>query len=138
MKNSNTIEFVGPQVLNTKVVNNVCTIQLDFHDGRGTQEIIIKKDKDFFMWIDMPYQIRKFTDLEFLQWEFELPSSLMLTLSQMESGEVTEEPFSDFNAMNKQMTDMMEHLGINLHDLIGSPNKNRGNNMTPKKKKRKK
>ena len=42
------------------------------------------------MWMDLPYQIRKFSTLEGLQWEFELPQSLMLTLSLMESGEVTE------------------------------------------------
>ena len=42
------------------------------------------------------------------------------------------------DAMNTQMEDMMKHLGINLHDLKGTPNKNRGSNMTPKKKKRKK
>lgn len=129
--NTNTINFVGPQVLNTKVVKNVCTIQLDFHDGRGTQEIIIKKDKDFFMWIDMPYQIRKFTSLEGLRWEFELPQSLMLTLSLMESGEVIEKPMMDMNAMSTQMEDTMKHLVINLQ-------KNSGGNMTPKKKKRKK
>jgi len=140
MKNqeTTTINFVGPKVLNTKVVKNVCTIQLDFNDGRGSQEITIKRGKDFFMWMDLPYQIRKFSTLEGLQWEFELPQSLMLTLSLMESGEVTEKPFTNMDAMNNQMKDMMEHLGINIHDLMGSSKKNRGSNMTPKKKKRKK
>ena len=138
MKTVETINFVGPQILNTNVVKNVCTLQLDFHDGRGAQEIIIKKDKDFYMWIDMPYQMRKFTDLEFLRWEFELPHSLMLTLSTMESGEVTEKPMMNTGAMEKQMEDMMKHLGINLFDLGNPSKKNRGSNMTPKKKKRKK
>ena len=98
-KTTTVIQWKQPLLTSHSIEGNAVHANLDFFDGRGIQNIIIKKGNGFYMWIDLPFQIRKFTSLEYLAYEFELPQKLVSILSAMPSGEVTEKPFMDMKAM---------------------------------------
>lgn len=129
MNDTLNINWIQPDVKSYMTAGNALTAMIDFRDGRGAEEIIIKRGNGYWMWIDRPFQIRKFTSLEYMAYEFELPMALVLSLRVMTSGEVVEQPYMDVNLMSAALDDYKQN-GRMKKSYAGS-------NVTPKKKKRK-
>jgi hypothetical protein len=113
------IEFIKPIMKDFTVEGNTVTVRINFKDGLGFRNIIIKRGNGFYTWIDKPYQIREFTSLDFMAYEFELPIELLSALKVMQSGDVSEKPFMNMGLMAAQLF------------------KSFASNFTPPKKKRK-
>ena len=144
MSTSQTISWIQPTIKSQTISANVMKMDVDFHDGTNRGGITITRVADGWIYNDVGNFERKFNDAEFLRYEFEYPQSLVQQLLDMPIGEGEFKPFMNWDALNDigivqtdqgPMNMSMETLFALLEQ---QEKKNRGTNMTPKKKKRKK
>ena len=126
--NTQTISWIQPELVSYTSDRNTMHAKINFRDGLGATNITIKRGDGFWMWIDGKYQNRRFSTLEGMAWEFELPSKLVFALSMLSVGEVTEQPFMNYALMSKKHEEYMRKSGYKAKT---------GSNYTKPKKRRK-
>lgn len=80
-----TLNYVGPKVIDQKVVNG--KLELLLNDKVMTYKIIIsKKTLNKYIYRDVDLFSREFDDLDYMLWEFELPRDLKLIIENLPIG----------------------------------------------------
>lgn len=74
-KNVIVLNYVGPKVINQKVVNG--KLELLLNNKTTTYRVIIsKKTLNEYIYRDVELFSREFNDLDYMLWEYELPKDL--------------------------------------------------------------
>ena len=77
-----TFNFVGPKVIDQKVVNG--KLELLLNNKVMTYKVIIsKKTLNKYIYRDVDLFSREFDDLDYMLWEFELPRDLKNTIAKL-------------------------------------------------------
>ena len=77
-----TFNFVGPKVIDQKVVNG--KLELLLNNKVMTHKVIIsKKTLNKYIYRDVDLFSREFDDLDYMLWEFELPRDLKNTIAKL-------------------------------------------------------
>lgn len=144
MSTSQTISWIQPTIESQTISANVMKMDVNFHDGAKCGDVTITRISNGWIYNDAGNFERMFKDAEFLCYEFEYPKSLQGQLEAMPIGEGEFKPFMNWDAMNDTavVNSPDGPVNVSLESLIKLMEErekaNRGSNMTPKKKKRKK
>lgn len=75
LKNVFVLNFVGPKIIDQKVVNGKLELLLN-NKEMSYKVIISKKTINKYIYIDVGLFKREFDDLDYMLWEYELPKDL--------------------------------------------------------------